>query len=81
MHTGELQGLHPAHTCAPSAAPRHAARQCYTLYNEYHKCLKQRGEGSKECDTYARNYRSICPQEWIENWNTLREEGRWFGKY
>jgi cytochrome c oxidase subunit 6b len=58
-----------------------AARQCYTAYNEFYRCLAQRGEGAPECQSYARTYRSICPAEWLERWNTLREEGRWFGKY
>lgn len=25
--------------------------------------------------------RSICPDEWIEKWQELREEGRWFGRF
>jgi hypothetical protein len=25
--------------------------------------------------------RSICPDEWLTNWEELREAGNWFGKY
>lgn len=58
-----------------------AARYCFVAYNEYHKCVKEQGEESSECAYYARTYRSLCPVEWIERWNELRDAGTWFGKY
>ncbi|PSC71716.1 cytochrome c oxidase subunit [Micractinium conductrix] len=57
------------------------SRRCYVAYNEYHKCIKERGEGSGDCRPYMRAYRSICPDEWIEKWKELRETGGWYGKY
>ncbi len=42
------------------------ARHCYTRYNEYHRCVAQKGEEDPECSVFQRAYRSICPGEWLE---------------
>ena len=57
------------------------ARHCYTRYNEYHRCVAQKGEGAEECRVFQRAYRSLCPGEWLERWNEQREEGTWPGRY
>lgn len=57
------------------------ARHCYTRYNEFHKCVKEKGEDSTDCTFYAKAYRSLCPAEWIEKWNEEREAGTFPGKY
>ena len=60
-------------------------------YNEYHKCLFERAEGGgggggdgaadSRCAFYKRAADSLCPADWVEEWDTLRSEGKWFGKY
>lgn len=50
-------------------------------YNEAHKCWAEKGEGAPECARLARDYRTICPVEWLEKWNEARENGAWWGKY
>lgn len=59
------------------------ARNCYTRYNEYHRCIgvDEKGEDDPECKTYQRAYRSICPMEWVNSWNEQRDSGTWPGKY
>lgn len=57
------------------------AKHCYTRYNEYHKCAAEKGEDAKECQKYARYYRSLCPGEWIDKWNEERESGTYAGRY
>ncbi|KAG7667365.1 hypothetical protein Ndes2526B_g04122 [Nannochloris sp. 'desiccata'] len=57
------------------------ARNCFVKYNEAHKCYAEKGEGAPECARIARDYRSICPTEWVAAWNEARENGTWFGKY
>ncbi len=42
------------------------ARHCYTRYNEYHRCVAQKGEDDPECSVFQRAYRSICPSDWLE---------------
>ena len=50
-------------------------------YNEYYKCKGQKGEDNEECEVYKRAALSMCPMDWIEKWEDLREEGNWPGKY
>lgn len=56
------------------------AKHCFTRYVEYHKCIQAKGdEAASECDKYARYYRSLCPNEWVEKWNEQRENGTFAG--
>ncbi|KAG0583928.1 hypothetical protein M758_3G175800 [Ceratodon purpureus] len=57
------------------------AKHCYTRYNEFHKCAAEKGEDAKECQKYARYYRSLCPGEWVDKWNEERESGTYAGRY
>ncbi|GAQ87483.1 cytochrome c oxidase subunit 6b [Klebsormidium nitens] len=57
------------------------AKHCFTRYNEYHKCIGEKGEGNSDCTIYAKYYRSLCPGEWVEKWNEQREEGLFAGRY
>ncbi|KAL0034556.1 hypothetical protein WJX79_008188 [Trebouxia sp. C0005] len=59
------------------------ARNCYTRYNEYHRCIgpDDKGEEDPECKMYQKAYRSICPMEWVNSWNEQRDAGTWPGKY
>jgi len=54
-------------------------RHCFTRYIEYHRCIQAKGEEAEECNKYAKYYRSLCPNEWIERWNEQREEGTFPG--
>mmetsp|Transcript_50143 Transcript_50143/g.95785 ORF Transcript_50143/g.95785 Transcript_50143/m.95785 type:complete len:91 (+) Transcript_50143:78-350(+) len=62
----------------PRFVTTNQAKHCYTRYNEFHKCTAEDGEN---CEKYAKAYRSLCPNEWIERWNEQRENGTWAGKY
>lgn len=57
------------------------ARNCYTRYNEYHKCVAEKGEDDPTCSFYARAFRTICPTEWVDRWNEQKENGSWPGRY
>mmetsp|Transcript_9288 Transcript_9288/g.22382 ORF Transcript_9288/g.22382 Transcript_9288/m.22382 type:complete len:120 (-) Transcript_9288:161-520(-) len=57
------------------------ARHCFTRYNEYHKCIKEKGEEAEDCKFYQKAYRTLCPDEWIAKWNEERENGTFPGKY
>ncbi|OMO77142.1 Cytochrome c oxidase, subunit VIb [Corchorus capsularis] len=51
------------------------SRHCYESYVEYHKCIKEKGKNASQCDKFARHYRSLCPDEWIERWDEARAAG------
>ncbi|KAM7520797.1 hypothetical protein LguiB_019759 [Lonicera macranthoides] len=55
------------------------SRHCFTRYIEYHRCIAAKGEGTPECDRFAKYYRSLCPGEWIDRWNEQRENGTFPG--
>ena len=57
------------------------AKHCYTRYQEFHKCESQRGEGAEECAFFKRAYKSICPNDWVEEWDEQRDEGTFPGRY
>ena len=65
----------------PTLSPPLSRRHCFTKYNEFYRCVAQKGEGAAECEAYQRAYRSICPSEWVAKWNEQRESGAWPGKY
>merc|ERR1712178_82931 len=50
-------------------------RHCYARYNEFHRCAAQKDPESEECKFYQKAYRSLCPSEWVEQWNEERENG------
>ncbi|GJP38419.1 hypothetical protein CLOM_g22858 [Closterium sp. NIES-68] len=57
------------------------AKHCFTCYNEFYKCIAEKGEGASECQKYAKSYRTLCPAEWIDKWNEEREKGIFVGRY
>ncbi|KAI8466850.1 MAG: cytochrome c oxidase, subunit VIb [Monoraphidium minutum] len=57
------------------------ARHCFVRYNEYYKCVFERGAEAQRCGFYKRAYESMCPEEWVDEWEELREKGLWMGKY
>ncbi|KAG2216741.1 hypothetical protein INT45_003200 [Circinella minor] len=49
--------------------------RCWQNYVDYFKCINARGEDFAPCKQFYRAYHSLCPNEWIEKWDTQREEG------
>lgn len=56
-------------------------RHCFIRYNEYYKCAFERGAEDPRCEFYKNAYLSLCPPDWVEEWEELRQNGIWFGKY
>ncbi|KAF5826426.1 mitochondrial cytochrome c oxidase subunit [Dunaliella salina] len=65
----------------PRFPNRNQARHCFVRFNEFFKCAHERGEDHPRCVFYQRAYQSLCPADWLENWQELREQGLWTGKY
>ncbi|GJQ12778.1 hypothetical protein GpartN1_g4569.t1 [Galdieria partita] len=55
------------------------AKHCWSRYIEYHACVKQKGEEDSECQKFKRWYKSLCPNEWLENWDEQRANGTFPG--
>lgn len=54
-------------------------KHCWARYLEFHACAAAKDADDPECAKFKRWYRSLCPEEWVEKWDTLREEGRFPG--
>ncbi|NEU33258.1 hypothetical protein GN156_21430 [bacterium LRH843] len=54
-------------------------RYCYQSYLDFHRCQKVKGEGYEPCAYFKRVYTSICPNEWVEKWDTQVSEGNFAG--
>ncbi|RCV41260.1 hypothetical protein SETIT_9G121800v2 [Setaria italica] len=63
----------PTDFCFPT---QNQTRHCYVRYPEYHRCVKAKdGDDRTECDKFQRYYGSLCPTDWVVEWNRQREEG------
>ncbi|GLU05471.1 hypothetical protein SLE2022_225720 [Rubroshorea leprosula] len=57
----------------PQTKPQ--TRHCCASYVEYHKCVKEKGNNAPGCEMFAKHYKSLCPNEWIDRWDRERELG------
>ncbi|CAG0918745.1 unnamed protein product [Notodromas monacha] len=54
-------------------------QHCYVSYVDYHRCIKIKGEDFEPCNYFKKVFTSLCPNAWVEQWNTQREENRFAG--
>mmetsp|Transcript_25574 Transcript_25574/g.37632 ORF Transcript_25574/g.37632 Transcript_25574/m.37632 type:complete len:106 (+) Transcript_25574:75-392(+) len=50
------------------------APHCWNRYNEWVLCLKTTKGDEKRCSMVRQYAVSICPDEWVEKWDTERDE-------
>ncbi|XP_071479073.1 cytochrome c oxidase subunit 6B1-like [Diadema setosum] len=55
-------------------------KNCWQNYVDFHRCQKIKGEDFEACEYFRRVYKSLCPIQWVENWDTQREEGTFASK-
>ncbi|KAG8197658.1 hypothetical protein JTE90_001587 [Oedothorax gibbosus] len=55
-------------------------KNCWQNYIDYHRCRKVKGEDHAPCDYFKKVYSSLCPNSWIDRWDTQIEEGRFPGR-
>ncbi|KAL1354462.1 putative cytochrome c oxidase subunit 6b-like isoform X1 [Arachis hypogaea] len=61
---------------AKVATTDYQTRHCYVKYVEYHRCIKQKGEKTFECNKLGNSLSSSCPTELIAEWDKERREGQ-----
>jgi len=64
----------------PRFSNTNQTRYCYQSYLDFHRCEKVKGKGAEVCQYFLRTYRSMCPNAWVEKWDTQREEGTFPGR-
>ncbi|BFZ64473.1 Cytochrome c oxidase subunit 6B [Saitoella coloradoensis] len=50
-------------------------RHCFQNYVDYYKCVHHKGEDFAPCRQFFKAFHSLCPNEWIDRWDTQRENG------
>lgn len=55
-------------------------RYCYQSYLDFHRCQKIKGEDYEPCNYFKQCFEQLCPNEWVEKWDTQLEEGTFAGK-
>ena len=63
-----------AHPPPPHLLPARPPRR--QAINEYQVCVYQKGAQDAACLQRGRDYNTVCPLKWIEDWKAQAEEGR-----
>lgn len=59
------------------------SKYCWQNYVDFHRCetqLGKAGEDTRVCALFKKNFKSLCPNDWVEKWDSQREEGVFPGK-
>ncbi|KAM3957736.1 cytochrome c oxidase subunit 6B1-like [Aphomia sociella] len=64
----------------PRFPNQNQTRHCYQSYLDFHRCQKVRGEKYEPCNYFKRAFKSLCPNEWVDKWDTQRSEGTFPGR-
>ena len=59
----------------PRFPAQNQAKHCYTRYQEFHKCAKEKDEEDDDCKFFKRAFKSLCPNDWVEAWDEQRDAG------
>ena len=54
------------------------SRHCFQSYLDFHRCekvMEEKGKDKYPCQWFKKTYESLCPSDWKEQWDGLREEG------
>ncbi|CAL7936847.1 unnamed protein product [Xylocopa violacea] len=60
----------------PRFQQQNQSLRCWVMYTDFYRCEHILGEGSSACTWFKQVFTSICPNDWIRNWDTLRSEGK-----
>ncbi|KAJ3313275.1 Cytochrome c oxidase subunit 6B [Boothiomyces sp. JEL0838] len=50
-------------------------KNCWQNYTDYYKCVNAKGEEYAPCQQFKKTFTSLCPVNWVEKWDTQRENG------
>lgn len=64
----------------PRFPNQNQTKYCFQSYLDFHRCEKIKGEGADVCAYFKNVFSDICPNAWIEKWDTQRADGNFPGK-
>jgi len=44
-------------------------KNCFVNYVDYQRCMKLKGEDSKDCEYFKQASKSLCPNQWLEKFD------------
>lgn len=59
----------------PRFPNQNQTKHCYQSYLDYHRCQKVRGTNYEPCNYFKKVFKAMCPNAWVEKWDTQRAEG------
>ena len=48
---------------------------CWTTFNEYQLCVEKRGRGDLACLQRGRDYSTVCPEKWVQDFKDQADAG------
>lgn len=51
-------------------------RHCWQAYVDFYKCIKLKGADYEPCHYFRRVYKSMCPMDWVDNWDELMKANK-----
>ncbi|XP_052862496.1 cytochrome c oxidase subunit 6B1 [Anopheles cruzii] len=63
----------------PRFPNQNQTKHCYQSYLDFHRCEKVKGQGDQVCKYFKSTFASLCPNSWVEKWDTQRAEGTFAG--
>lgn len=55
-------------------------KSCWQNFIDHQKCVKAKGEEYAPCQYFERNFKALCPHNWVEKWNDQLENGTFPGR-
>lgn len=55
-------------------------RNCWQNYVDYYRCQKIKGENYSLCEYFKKSFTALCPSEWVESWDEMKEKGAFSGR-
>ncbi|KAJ1919567.1 Cytochrome c oxidase subunit 6B [Mycoemilia scoparia] len=50
-------------------------KNCWQNFVDYNKCVQAKGEEYAPCKRFFKAFHSLCPDEWISNWESQKDNG------
>ncbi len=55
-------------------------KHCWVSFVDFKKCEKKLGADAADCKKYFQAYNSLCPEQWVEKWETQIANGQFAGQ-
>ncbi|XP_062709118.1 cytochrome c oxidase subunit 6B1-like [Aedes albopictus] len=64
----------------PRFPNQNQTKYCFQSYLDFYRCEKIKGEGDSVCKYFKDVFTDICPNVWVEKWDSQRAEGTFAGR-